>query len=40
LKKKYGKQKAARIYVGSAKGKSGRSRRAKALQHGRKRKYE
>lgn len=33
LKKKYGKQKAAKIYVGQGKSKSARSRRSKSLQH-------
>jgi hypothetical protein len=41
LKEKYGKSKAARIFVGLGKSKYQRSQRAKSLQHGRKprRKY-
>ena len=36
LKRKYGSQKAAKIYVGLGKGKYDRSQRAKSLHHSRK----
>jgi hypothetical protein len=36
LKKKYGKEKAAKIYVGQGGSKAARSKRAKSLQHGKK----